>query len=219
MVIVTVLLALPAYQPAWPEFYLALADLHTALLVEGIPFKRCSVPRVAYLDETQNLLVHSFLPSGADHLVLIENDHKFDPREMIRLIRRAEREGIDCLGADYPKKAFGQGMVCERVPGAEVIDDLVPCNYLGLGFTVISRRAIEALVRSSPETAFAYESGPSNGQLAYSVFESVRQDGRRFEPSVVFFSRLRKAGITPMLDTSVKVDHIGMHIFTEKDAT
>lgn len=154
-----------------------------------------------------NMLAAAFLDdTTADTLCLIDNDHVFRPDTLERLRSRPDGWQYDALGALYlvrgvqparpcifryatgsDNRDHALGPVDYTWPDAWPPGDVVACDALGLGFTLIRRRALESIPR--PWSTFPLNSDTTSEDM-------------------VFFNRARRAGFRLAVDTAVCIGHL-----------
>jgi len=178
-----------------------------------IDWEPIAVTQQPWLGNALTSITHRFLASDCDRLLVLDDDVVFDPKDVIKIITSAR----DCVGGDYALKARGAGMLSRRLPGGRVDGDHVECIFIGLGFSSFSRACIEAVAELSPVFQLD-ERDADAGQIARCTFHSRFVDGRRIDDDVVFFDRVMKAGFTAWLDTSIRLGHVGTHVYTSDDS-
>lgn len=183
------------------------------LTVEGVSVDILLVQQQPFLTNALDALFNRFLLSSADRILVLDDDVTFQPVDALRLVRSPE----DVIGADYPLKAFGSGMVCKSFPGAREVGSLKECRMLGLGFSVWSRKCIEEVAEQSPIYSGDENSGEA-GMVLRSMFAQSFEGGRRIDGDVAFFHRVIRAGHTLWCDRSIQLGHIGTHVYTPEDA-
>lgn len=211
----SVMIGLPSYRPVDPRVDMARMHLARKFAEEGIAWGAFTISQEPWLAKAMNTILMQFLKSDCERLLILDDDVMFNAADVIKLVRSDK----DVIGGDYALKSRGAGMVCWRQPNGRVEGDLVECLFLGLGFSSYSRKAIEDVVRASE--GLAYQCGPRDpnaGQIGHSVFHPMHVNGLRHDDDVVFFKRLVDCGYTPWLDTSIRLGHIGTHVYLPEDA-
>lgn len=206
-------IGLPSYRPVDPRVDLARMRLGGHLEREGIKWIAIPVLQEPFLGNVFNSLAHRFLASDCERLLVLDDDVVFGTNDVIKLAR-SDR---DCVGGDYALKAPGAGMVSRRVPGGRVDGTHVECFFLGLGFSSFSRACIEKVAEMSPVFQLD-ERDADGGQICRALFQQQFRNGKRINDDVAFFYRVIDAGITPWLDTSITLGHVGTHVYTTEDA-
>ena len=211
-----VAIAFPSYRAADERVAMSLMDTAAALVAHGVRWARLAVGGCPYLHRKQSLYAHMFMAGDADKLLWVEDDMSWRPEDVLMLLESPH----DCTAADYAKKSAGAGMVARPMPGALADGPYAPCSTVGLGLTVMTRKAIEAVQSQSQHLMFvrAYDDIDA-GQLGYRLFSDDFVNGTSLDPDVAFFRRMCLGGVVPYVDTRIRsVGHIGTHVYTEKDA-
>jgi hypothetical protein len=216
-------IGLPSYRQVDQRVALAWMQLASHLTANGIAWETIAVAQCAWLGTTLNTIMRRFVQSDADRLLVLDDDIVFGVEDAFRLILSP----LDVVGGDYPLKARGAGMVCSRVepsPGwprgshATEFAHLRACHTIGLGFSCLSRAAVEKVIADNPTSIYQVASGTDAGQLQHALFHPMLANGQHQDDDIVFFARLRAAGFTPWVDDRIALGHIGTHVYTAEDA-
>jgi hypothetical protein len=151
-----------------------------------------------------------FLKSDANRLFWIDSDMVWNVKDFMRLLALSTKRDIVC-GA-YPAKV--------EQPTFYVLHDqqegmtkgkygLLEIHGIGLGFTVMTRKACEAIAKDAPRVRDAL----GNKEMA-GVFRIDTVGGERRGEDMAFFADLRKLGFKVWLDPEVSLGHMGMKKYT-----
>lgn len=212
-----VTIGLPAYGQYDPRTVIGLMSLTAKLEKESIPWRIASVAQNPYFGRVMNEIVHQFLTVLADdrfsdRLMLIDSDIAFRAEDAVRLIMTQSQ----CVGADYRLKDDSGRMASGRECRAPVMAHLQATERMGTGFLCLGRPLLERMIAAHPETAYIPgPEAPHAGETTYSLFDNERVDGHWLAEDVVFFRRLHAAGGVALIDTSIKVGHIGTHVYED----
>lgn len=159
-------------------FARSVADLAALCNQYGIPLQLYFLFNESLITRARNYCCDEFLRSGATHLMFIDSDIGFDPRDVIALLALSTDESeFDVIGGPYPKKciswekvktAVDKGFadenpnVLERFVGDYVFNPKgnqtqIPINQpvevleIGTGFMMIKRRTLEKFVEKFPQ--------------------------------------------------------------------
>ncbi len=204
-------LAMPAYRMIDQRCVLSLMALASLFTARGIDVVPIVPQQCAWLDVTQNFIMHQFYESGADGLLFVDDDIIFQAPDALKLVE----SGRDVVGGDYRLKCKDVRWVCDRVPNGRVDGEYVECGLIGLGFSYITRAVIEAMRALNLDALYtAGDDTPTiAGKPTFQLFAPALQQGVKWDPDSVFFNRLRAAGFTPWCDTSIKLGHLGTHVY------
>jgi len=171
------------------------------------------------IDMARSYLADTGLSHGADVVVFIDDDMLFDPLDVERLASVA-RETHGVVGAPYSQRKMGAGVVGAIDPGesGEVIffegGGLCPTlGVIGMGFTAIHRHVFE-LLDGLPN----YAAVNSQEGIMRPYFQKIAVDGFWLKEDASFCHVARLAGASLMIDTRIRVQHLGEHPFEIEDA-
>jgi len=150
-------------------------DLQSLCSQYGIETKYSFIFNESLITRARNYLVDEFLRSGYTHLLFLDADIHFDPRDVIALLAMDK----EVIGAPYPKKSIKWGNIIEavkknpNVPPQElekVIGDYVfnpapgttrfsvsePIEVLeiGTGFMMVKREVFEKFEKQYPQLRY-----------------------------------------------------------------
>lgn len=162
-------------------FTRSMLDLSALCAAHGIPLQVYFLFNESLVQRARNYCVDEFMRSGATHLMFIDSDIGFDPRDVLVLLAMAEDSSdFDVIGGPYPKKtiswekikqAVDKGMadedpnVLDRYVGDYVFNpkattNSIPINRpvevreLGTGFMMIRRKTFEDYAKNFPHKSY-----------------------------------------------------------------
>lgn len=205
-----VMIGIPCYGAMPVETVTSL--LETAIALKGrIDFEVKVVSGGSIVEKARSLVTHAFLSTKLTHLFMIDADMRWSPPDFVRLLCLATK--MDVVGATYPAKVDGKATFLLRGPIPERIATnewgCLPVRGIGLGFTVVARRVIEALAENAPKLIFAGHDEP----VAH-MFGCRAESGSFVGEDMAFFSDCKAAGFQPWLDPAVDLGHVGQKIYT-----
>ena len=190
------------------------------------------------ITRSRNTLVAAFLDMPqATHLLFVDADISFDPRQVERMLRFSE----DVVAGIYPLKVldwdhvratrqrdqesnWGEedalrycGTPCEAGE-SEIRDGFVTGVHAGTGFMLIARNAIQRVIASYPELRYSsmlvYPPVRGN-QTCHAVFDCMidPDTGTYLSEDYAFCWRWRRTGGKVWLDTTGRLTHTGAHDF------
>jgi hypothetical protein len=155
------------------------ADLSAMCAKYDIPVQFYYLFNESLITRARNYCVDEFMRSDAEHLMFIDSDIGFDPRDVLALmsLQAAEPEKYDIIGGPYPKKciswekiklAVDKGIadedanVLEKFVGDYVFNPkngtgTIPINEpvevleIGTGFMMVTKTALKKFVESYPK--------------------------------------------------------------------
>jgi hypothetical protein len=196
----------------------------------------------ALISRARSILVGAFLDDpAATHLLFVDADVSFEPEQVERLLRADK----DFAGALYPLKSIDWDLIPQRCvehgeslrqaalsyvgtfsPEAERKQDgdFATGTYVGGGFQLIRRRALERMIAAYPETRFnQVHSLPKSGTRQeaaasphlYALFDCIidPDTGAYLSEDYSFCRRWRQIGGEIWIDTASRLTHSGPYEF------
>lgn len=205
---VSVTICMPVYGSLSPWTVMSLVSTISQCATSGI---RCEfVMEQGLVEISRDALLDDFLNGDTDKLFWIDSDMRWEAGDFLRLLALSTRRDVVC--ATYPRKVEGPAqfnidMDLSDIPSDEL--GLFPIRGAGLGFTVMSREACEAVATSKPLV-----SDGLNGRTMHGVFRVDTINGRRRSEDMAFFSDIRELGFGIWLDPTINLGHVGMREWT-----
>ena len=162
-------------------FTRSIADLSAMCNAYGIPLQLYFLFNESLITRARNYCVDEFMRSGATHLMFIDSDIGFDPRDILALLAlQTDESPYDVIGGPYPKKCISWEKVkaavdkgfgdenpnnLERFVGDYVFNPKggqtqIPLNQpvevleIGTGFMMIRRRTLEKFEEARPDLLY-----------------------------------------------------------------
>jgi hypothetical protein len=191
------------------------------------------------ITRARNAIVANFLDTpDATHLMFIDADIGFEPKELYRLLALDE----DLAAGRYPLKVRDwvrtMALAQAAPPGAnleslglsyvghpcaveeiETRDGFMTGIYAGTGFMMIKRRVLERMIAAYPETKYreaqTYPKAAQPSAHLYNLFDCMidPETGDYLSEDFTFCHRWRKLGEKLWLDTQSSLLHVGSHEF------
>lgn len=196
----------------------------------------------ALISRARSALVAAFLDEPrATHLLFVDADISFEPQQVERLLKFDK----EFTGALYPLKSIDWELIPQRcVKGGESVrqaafsyvgtfcseaerkqeGDFATGIYVGGGFQLIRRSAIERMIAAYPETHFSrVHDLPMSGARRdvvqssnlYALFDCIidPETGAYLSEDYSFCLRWRKIGGDIWIDVRSKLNHCGTYEF------
>jgi len=205
-----VMVAMPLYDKPEAETVVSLFDL----VASSKHQTRLWIQNGSLIHRARSIIADQALASDVDYLLFIDGDMKFPPNALNRLIEH----DVDVVGAlctmrqrpYMPPIAKFLRDESGNVTGAANIlnypeDALLEIDSIGMAFTLISRRALQAVKD--------WDAKPNAGPFR---FEMLSNGGELPEDSS-FCYRVQQAGLKVHVDTGLSILHKGAAMFGEKD--
>jgi hypothetical protein len=173
------------------------------------------------VSRARNAAVAHFLEDKENtHLLFIDSDIIFEPEDVLKLLK----SGKEVIAGIYPKKYI----TWERLknnPEAERVDfpvggnvkmtedNFLEMDYLPTGFLLISRTAIEKIIKQHPELKYRndIDGYMSAGDNFYDLFKVGIRNGIYESEDWGFCSLWKEAGGKVLIHSEVNVKHVGWH--------
>tara|TARA_E500000178_G_scaffold341740_1_gene386055 strand:- start:1373 stop:2041 length:669 start_codon:yes stop_codon:yes gene_type:complete len=153
-----------------------------------------------------------------EYVMFIDADVGFTSEDVLKLL--SHQKDIVC-GA-YPMKSiplqYNYNM--SQPPVAE--NSLVKIENIGFGFALIHRRVFEKIKENCEELKYIPAQGHSTYPIteaeyynSYHYFNELKKDMSYLPEDFSFFERAKSVGFTAWLDTTIRLCHVGSHVFQE----
>ena len=192
---------------------LSLAATVRACALKGIPVEVAVIAGAAIVTEARNQVVHAYLKTDCSRLFLIDSDMAWREDDFLRMLVLSEIMPVLC--ASYPRKRPDLRHTIKPLEGIEAPPNEFNCRQIsgtGLGFTVMRREVVEAVVAAAGS---AYDEVQAEEIPDVFRVDTVERRGRRTRrgEDMAFFADVMQAGYPIWYDPSVKLGHVGMHVF------
>jgi hypothetical protein len=153
-----------------------------------------------------------------EYVMFIDADIGFEPQDALKLL--SYQRDIVC-GA-YPMKSIPlqYNYNISQPPLAE--DGLIKIDNIGFGFALIHRRVFDKIRENYEDLKYTPALGHSSYPIteaeyhnSYHYFNELKKDMAFLPEDFSFFERANSVGFTSWLDTSIKLCHVGSHVFQE----
>jgi len=216
-------------------------DLQTTMQQYGIECKFSFLFNESLITRARNYLVDEFLRSGYTHLLFIDSDIHFNPKDVITLLALDK----DVIGGPYPKKSINWGNIAHAarthpslnpkeletivgeyvfnvVKGTQQFSVSDPLNVLeiGTGYMMVKRHVFDKFKEAYPE--FRYKPDHvgqehfDGSRYIHAYFDTVIDpDSHRYlSEDYMFCQWWRKIGGEIWLCPWMQTQHIGTYPFS-----
>jgi hypothetical protein len=172
----------------------------------------------AGIDRVRSELATRALAEGCDEIMWIDADMGFEPEGVDRL----RAHGMPLVGGLYSRRG-PRGFTCLFPSGTTSIamgqaGGLVEVRYLATGFLLTHRRVFEDIARKFDLPVCNEALGaPSVPYFLPIVQQDAEQGWRHLSEDWSFCERALGAGYKPMVDTSIRLWHIGSYGYGWED--
>ena len=190
----------------------SLVETFQTTAVQGISCELNVVAGASDVVAARDQVIGQFLAGSCNRLFWIDSDIVFTPADFFRLLALSTKMDVVC--ATYPVKRSPVIFPIRH----ENLRDFEQNDYgcikilgAGLGFTVLTREAVERVVADKPRIL------DGRSQEYISVFRRDTEviDGRTYGRGEdnAFFADLRGLGYDVWLDPTIQLGHVGIHTF------
>lgn len=216
-------------------------DLQTTMVKYGVQMKFSFLFNESLITRARNYLTDEFLRSDFTHLLFLDSDIHFDPKDVVALLALDR----DIIGAPYPKKTINWTNVAaamQRKPDLDVkelenvvgeyvfnvvkgttefrVSDPLEVMEIGTGYMMIKREVFDKFRDAYPEFRYKPDHlGQQNfdgSTYIHAYFDTVIDpvSHRYLSEDYMFCQWSRKIGYQVWLCPWMKTQHIGTYAFT-----
>ncbi len=221
-------------------YHTSMMRLAAEAAERGIGFSAIYTAGDSLITRARNRLVNRFLEQPRwSHLLFVDADIGFEPDQAFRLL--ASGHGV--VGGIYPLKnvfwdrivpgpltpAVREARSLEYVVGAgeaphEDAHGFLAVDYVGTGFLLIARSALELLCARFPERRYFTDDAADknffqrspDGAPKYALFDTRidHKTGRYLSEDYAFCEMCREAGEEVWADLTSRLNHVGLATFS-----
>ena len=176
------------------------------------------------VSRARNAAVAHFLEDKENtHILFIDSDIIFEPEDVFKLLK----SGKEVVAGIYPKKyivwdRLNQHPEAERVDfpvGGNIKmteDNFLEMDYLPTGFLLISRTAINKIIKAYPELKYKndIDGYMSAGDNFYDLFKVGIRNGIYESEDWGFCSLWKSVGGKVLIHPEINVKHLGWHEYS-----
>lgn len=178
----------------------------------NINFQIDTLSNESNVNRARNTCAAKFLSGDCTHLMFVDADIQFDPKDIVKLINHDK----DIVGGIYPQKTLPPKMVVNTINNGETQGDLIEVGTLGTGFMMIKRIVFEKMIEegATPYTD-AIGLSPEENSNQYDFFQcTIDSKGRYLTEDWSFCRRWRELGGKIWADKTIGLTHVGYFRFT-----
>jgi hypothetical protein len=202
------------------EYVNSLLGFQSAAISYGVDVEVNFLHGQGAITIARNTLVTDFVESGRSHMLFIDDDIEFPALAPLELLSYE----VDVVAADYPKKVllFNQALgrsfknsselsrsiLVGNAKGYSGTNRLVEVDYVGTGFMLISRNALDRIAADNPQIEYV-----ENNKSMHAFFDCSISDKKYYSEDYSFCRLARSSGISIMLDRAIALSHVGRYTF------
>jgi len=177
----------------------------------NINFQIDTLSNESNVNRARNSCAAKFLSGDCTHLMFVDADIQFDPKDIVKLINHNK----DIVGGIYPQKTLPPKMVVNTIDNGKTEGDLIEVGTIGTGFMLVKRRVFEEMIAHGA-TPYVDDIGltqeENNNQ--YDFFQcTIDSKGRYLTEDWSFCRRWRELGGKIWADKTIGLTHVGYFRF------
>tara|TARA_B100001057_G_scaffold355487_1_gene357505 strand:- start:322 stop:987 length:666 start_codon:yes stop_codon:yes gene_type:complete len=177
----------------------------------NINFQVDTLSNESNVNRARNSCAAKFLSGDCTHLMFVDADIQFDPKDIIKLLNHNK----DIVGGIYPQKTLPPKMVVNTLNNGETQGNLIEVGTLGTGFMMIKRSVFDKLIEKGA-TPYVDAIGLTQEENAnqYDFFQcTIDSKGRYLTEDWSFCRRWRQLGGKIWADKTIGLTHVGYFRF------
>jgi hypothetical protein len=218
----SVLIAMPCYGGMVSDKTAkGLFNLGKELRTAGVDHGLITIANESLVTKARSRIANFFINNTEyEYILFIDSDIGFTPEDVFKLFQ--SNKEITC-GA-YPMKGIPL-RYNYNISKPEVKDgDLIKIENIGFGFALIHRKVFESIISKYGEELKYYP--PTNNSSypptekeyhnSYHYFLELKKDMNYLPEDFSFFERAGSVGYDAWLNTTIRLAHVGSHVYQEE---
>jgi glycosyltransferase involved in cell wall biosynthesis len=198
---------------------MSLFNLGKLLVRNNIPHGLLTQANSSLITQGRSKCANFFINNTEhEYLFFLDSDIGFNPENVLKLLFH----NVDIVSGAYPMKTIPIRYCFDIIQPEERKGDLIKVEGNGMGFVMIHRNVFLNMAKNFPDLKYTPPSNDSNvlptpSELnnSYHFFMEHKLNDSFMSEDKSFFYRARMMGYDVWLDTTIKLQHVGSHIFTE----
>lgn len=215
-----IMIALPCHGGIVSEkTTMSLFNLGKLLVRNNIPHGILTQANSSLISQGRSRIANFFI-NNTDHeyLFFLDSDIGFNAEDVLKLLSHQ----VDIVSGTYPMKTIPIRYCVNIQQPEEKKGDLIKVEGNGMGFALVHRNVFVKMAENFPELKYipgTIESNvpPTQKEInnSYHYFMEHKFENSFMSEDKSFFYRARMLEYDVWLDTSIKLQHVGSHVFTE----
>jgi len=198
---------------------MSLFNLGKLLARNNIPHGLLTQANSSLITQGRSKIANFFINNTEhEYLLFLDSDIGFNPEDVLKMLSY----NIDIVSGAYPMKTIPIRYCIDILQPEQRNGDLVKIGGNGMGFVLVHRNVFLNMSQHFPELKYSPPTNDSNYPVteaeihnSYHYFMEHKEGQSFLSEDKSFFFRARMLGYDVWLDTSIKLQHVGSHIFTE----
>lgn len=151
-----------------------------------------------------------------DYLFFLDSDIGFNPEDVVKLMSHQ----VPIVSGAYPMKTIPERYCIDILQPEQKRGDLIKINGNGMGFVLIHRQVFLDIANKYPGLKYIpsdYHSDTPHTHMemnnSYHYFAEHQTQNGFMSEDKSFFHRAQQVGYDIWLDTTIKLNHTGYHIY------
>jgi hypothetical protein len=171
----------------------------------------------AQIDVARNRLAAEAIADGFEELMWIDSDIAFEPRS----VQRLRLHGLPIVAGLYPKK-IEKAWASQFLPDQRTLTlgeggGLIEVLYAAAGFLLVRRQVFLDVQRHEQLPACSWEGGPATTPFFLPMVITSGGAHIYLGEDFAFCERARRCGFKIIVDTTIRLQHIGIYGYSWED--
>ncbi len=196
---------------------LGLFNLGKALVRNNVHHGLLTLTNSSLITQARSKVANFFINNTEhEYLFFLDSDIGFNPEDVLKLMAHQ----VPIVSGAYPMKIIPERYCVDIVQPEERHGDLVKINGNGMGFVLIHRQVFLDIAKQYPNLKYIpsdYHSDtphtPAEMNNSYHYFAEHQSQNGFMSEDKSFFHRAQSVGYSIWLDTTIKLNHTGYHIY------
>ena len=196
---------------------LGLFNLGKKLVRNNIRHGLLTLTNSSLITQARSKIANFFINNTEhEYLFFLDSDIGFNPDDVLKLMSHQ----VPIVSGAYPMKIIPERYCVEVVQPEERYGDLLKINGNGMGFVLIHRQVFLDIARHYPNLKYIpsdYHSDTPHSHAemnnSFHFFAEQQSENGFMSEDKSFFHRAKQVGYNMFLDTSIRLNHTGYHIY------
>ena len=196
---------------------LGLFNLGKLLVRNDIDHGLLTLTNSSLITQARSKIANFFINNTEhEYLFFLDSDIGFNSEDVIKLLSYK----ADIVSGAYPMKIIPERYCIDVLQPEHRVGDLVKIGGNGMGFVLIHRNVFINITKKYPGLKYIpsdYHSDTPHTEAemnnSYHYFAEHRTENSFMSEDKSFFHRAQEVGHTIWLDTTIKLNHTGYHIY------
>jgi len=217
----SILIAMPCYGGMVSDKTAkGLFNLGKNLRTAGVDHGLLTIANESLVTRARSRIANFFMNNTEyERILFIDADIGFQPEDVFNLLKYDK----DIVCGAYPMKGIPLQYNYNFSEPREEEGELIKIENIGFGFCLIKRKVFESIQQKHGEELHYYP--PTNNSStpptekeyhnSYHYFLEIRKDMSFLPEDFSFFERAKSVGHSSWLNSSIRLEHVGSHVYYE----